>query len=283
MKTLLGIVTFGNLEFTKLTIGSILGSCKQHELDIFVVVGKPGDTETIKWLEDTEIKHTIHDKNYGFPKSVNDIYDYAWVDNDYDYLILAGNDIVACPFSIDSMINFAIASNYEMISALQYDVRSLITEHPETAVYFKGPNLIFTEFEAQPWRAFTDFSPILSVADMQLHDIQNLCLYKKSIFQRVGYTDVNFYPAYFIDNDYARRVSLTDARYCTLANARFFHFWSRTIKQGSGGSTDYNFQNNQSYYITKWGGSVGKETKVPPLKIDTREGELEQIEFWRNR
>lgn len=282
MKTLLGIVTFGNLEFTKLTVKSILETTKAP-LDVFIVVGKPGDNETAEWVKAENIAHIIHDKNYGFPKSVNDIYDYAWVHNDYDYLILAGNDIVAYPYAIDSLVNFATETDYEVISALQYDVRSLILEFPETQKNFEGPNCIIRNFDDKPWEKFTGYSSVYSVGDMRLYDIQNLCLYKKSIFDKVGYTDVNFYPAYFIDNDYARRISLSTAKYCTLGNARFFHFWSRTKLQGSGGSTDHQFVNNQMYYSAKWGGVVGQETRVPNLKIDSRERELESIEFWRNR
>ena len=57
---------------------------------------------------------------------------------------------------------------------------------------------------------------------------------KRDIFDRIGYTDVNFYPAYFVDNDYAKRIQLAEIKCCTLQNARFFHFWSRVFKQGSG-------------------------------------------------
>lgn len=281
-KTLISCVTFGNLQFTKLAIESIKETTK-NTYDLYVIVGKPDDIDTVEWLHDQNIPYKVHDKNYGFPASINDIYDYAWKEHSYDNLIIYGNDIIAYPYAIDSLINLAEESDYELISALQYDVKSLIAEHPETRQYFDGPNYIFRDFESKPWELFTNYSRNYSIGDMQLLDIQNLGLYKKSLFDKVGYTDVNFYPAYFIDNDYARRISLTDAKYCTLGNARFYHAWSRTIHQGSGGSTDHQFVNNSNYYRMKWGGDFGHETRRPPLKIDSREQELETIEFWRNR
>lgn len=282
MNTIVGIVTFGNLQFTQLTIKSIKET-SSHPLDFICVVGKPGDEETSRWLTSEGIPFIVHTENFGFPYSINDIYDFAWKINNYEKLIIAGNDIVAYPYAIDSLIELADSSNYECISATQYDVKSLIAEFPETAQYFSGNDLIINDFSQEPWKRFTGYSKELQIADKQLLDIQNLCLYKKSIFDRVGYTDVGFYPAYFIDNDYAMRMDRAGIEGCSLGNARFFHFWSRTIKQGSGGSTSKNFENNEKYYKMKWGGKVGQETKVPPLKIDSRDGEYNVIRHWKNQ
>ena len=281
-KTLIACVTFGNLIFTKLAVGGIKETTNRP-YDLFCIVGKPGDTETINWLTSEGIPYKIHNENFGFPYSINDIYDYAWKENDYEYLILFGNDVIPYKFAIDSLINLADSSTYECISATQYDVKSLIAEFPETAQYFSGNDLIINDFSQEPWKKFTGYSHELQIADKQLLDIQNLCLYKKSVFDVVGYTDVGFWPAYFIDNDYAMRMDRAGINGCSLGNARFFHFWSRTIKQGSGGSTSKNFENNEKYYKMKWGGKVGQETKTPPLKIDNREGELNIIKHWKNQ
>lgn len=251
--------------------------------DLFGIVGQPNDLATKEWLDFENIANIMHSENMGFPVSVNDIYDYAWKHNDYDNLILCGNDIVLYPYAGDSLINFANASTYKVISGLQYDVRDLIEEFPDTAKHFNSGNYNIDDFTFEPWRSFTNYWEELSIADMQLHDIQNLCLYKKDIFEKVGYTDANFFPAYYIDNDYARRLVLSGIKCCTLTNARFFHFWSRTIHQGSGGSTPHYFENNRKYYKMKWGGDVGHERKVPELLITSREHETEVVRKWRNK
>ena len=274
------MVTFGNLEFSKLTINSIRDTTK-HPVDFFVVVGKPYDRDTVRWLESENIPHKIHDENFGFPCSVNDLYDYAWKDNDYDNLIIVGNDIVAYPNSVDSLIDLADTSDYSVISAIQIDVRSLVSMYPATKQYFQGSDMIFTDFTADPWNEFKEYNDDLTIADMKLYDIQNMCLYKKSMFDAIGYTDVNFYPAYFVDNDYARRIVNSGIRSCTVISAKFFHFWSRTIKQASGGSTAYYFDMNKKYYKKKWGGHFGSETKVAPTKIDSRDNEITDINKWR--
>jgi len=282
-KTLVGIVSFGNTPFTKLTVDSIRKTT-ESPIDFFIVVGKPGDSETLNWLAtEPDIKFKVHTQNWGFPCSINDVYDYAWLENNYDNLIIAGNDIVAYPYAIDSLIKLADESTYQVISASQVDVRAFASQFPDARKFFKSDKYIFSDFGSSPWELFKDYSNILDINHMQLLDIQNLCLYKRGVFDGVGYTDVAFYPAYFIDNDYANRIVRANIKSCSLTNAKFFHFWSRTINQGSGGSTNAAFDNNKSYYVSKWGGEVGKETANPPIKIDSREEELSTINYWRNK
>lgn len=281
-KNLFGFVTFGNTAFSQLAIKS-LKETVYSEYDIFAVVGKPNDNDTIRWLEHDNIPYVAHTENMGFPFSLNDIYDYAWKYHNYDNLIIFGNDIVFYPYAGDSLIKLANESDYNVISALQYDVKDLLREFPETQEHFASGTYKITDFSQEPWNKFKGYSKELQIADMRLYDIQNLCLYKKQTFDTIGYTDVNYYPAYFIDNDYARRIVLSNIKCCSLVNARFFHFWSRTIHQGSGGSTSKQFQENEKYYAKKWGGPVGKETQIPPLNIQSRAGEEDIIRIWRTK
>lgn len=279
-KNLFAMVTFGLAQFTKLAIDSIRETVK-NPYEIFVVVGKPGDEETKQLLREEKIPYFIHSENMGFPFSVNDIFDYTWKYSSFDNLILLGNDVILYPYAGDSLINLANESDYSIISGLQYDVRDLISEYPETKQYFYGENCIIEDFSGKPWEKFTNYEQEYEISDMQLYDIQNMCLYKRETFDKIGYTDVNYFPAYFVDNDYARRIVLSRIKCCSLKNARFFHFWSRVFKQGSGGSTDYYFECNLRYYRQKWGGVVGSETRLPPLGIFSRQDELKTIRRWR--
>lgn len=280
---MLGMVTFGNIQFTKLAIESIKNT-SSYPLKYFVVVGKPGDMETQNYLTSEGIEFIVHSRNYGFPKSINDIYDRCWKgDDQYDYLILAGNDIICYPYCIDSLVDVALTTDYDVISAFQFNTKNLISDYPDTTRYFSGKNLIITDFSSKCWERFDRYSTIVNIEDKTMRNLQNLCLYKRSLFDEVGYTDVNFYPAYYIDCDYTIRATLSDTlKYCTVRNACFFHFWSRTIFQESGGSNDKFFNNNKRYYISKWGGDWGRETKRPPILINDRLLEDQIIEHWRN-
>lgn len=297
-KTLIGIATFGNVNFTRLAIQGIKETVK-NPYDIFIVIGKPGDTETEDLCNEFNITYVTHDENWGFPVAVNDLYTYAWELNDYEYLVIIGNDVIPYPYAIDSLINEANSSDHEWICSTQYDVRNLCAEFPDAKQYFEGEKYLFN-FMGEPWRLYTRYSEEPKMIEIGLSDVQNLCLYKKSVFDKIGFTDVNFYPAYYIDNDYARRGVNANVKGCTMANSVYFHFWSRTIHQGSGGSTPTFFEKNRAYYIRKWGGDFGKEMwRIPfggvdfptsygvilpgNLKISSRKDERDIVRYWMGK
>ncbi len=304
-KTLVGMCTFGNLLFTRLSIEAILETTNRP-IDLFVVVGKPGDVETLAYLIDKRIPYIVHEENYGFPYALNDIYQKAFEHGEYDNLIVVGNDVIPYPTTIDAMIDLADSSDYVWISACQFEVKGLVRDFPETAKYFDvGNNYEFKDTGARPWEAFTDYNGEKIPTSPGLSDIHNLALYKKLVYDTIGFVDVNFYPAYFSDNDYARRgvnSGLIDLS-CTLTNAIYFHFWSRTINQGDNIARKEHsayFHANAQFYSTKWGGGFGEEAYKlpfngnkflltpeielePSINIQSRENEKGISRFWRER
>lgn len=297
MKTFVGIVTFGNLDFTKLAVKSVRETSTKP-VDICIIVGKPGDNDTATYCAENNIPHIVHGVNKGFPASLNDLYDWGFGYWDYDAYIAMGNDVITYPHAIDSLISVAESSDYEWICAREYSVKDLVKDFPQTRKYFKTSSMKFTDFDKSPWMEFDKYSsePILDAAG--LSDVHNLCLYKRSVFEKIGYIDVNFYPAYYEDNDYARRAINAGLKSCTVLNSFYFHFWSRTIHQGSGGSTGSDFNKNKNFYITKWGGDFGGETYSIPfnnkpykltndillpssLYIGDRSDEEKIIQHWR--
>jgi GT2 family glycosyltransferase len=296
-RTLIGICTYGLLEFTKLTVQRIRDTVKMP-VDFFIVVGKPEDQETVDWLNLENIPFTWHETNYGFPYALNDIYDFAWKLDDYDNLITVGNDVLPYPYAIDSMIEVADNTDHEWICAREYSVKNLVEEFPEAKKYFSGENLVFN-FGGTPWDLYPRLSSEIVIDATPLSDVHNLALYKKSVFDKIGYIDVNFYPAYYEDNDYARRAVNTKILSCTLRNVIYFHFWSRTIHQGSGGSDHGYFDNNRRFYKQKWSGDFASEGwKVPfdgkeyynlggrlvknqGLNIQNRDDEKDIVTYWR--
>lgn len=297
-KTLIGIVTFGNVGFTKLAVNSVLETAGEYitKDDIFLVVGKPDDLETLVFVKEGGHPHIIHTTNKGFPASLNDIYDYAWKENDYDNLIIMGNDVIALPGSIKSLIEIADTTDYEWVCGREISVKALTSSHPETRKFFDGGDYLFRDFTARPWDVLhNEFSTEISGAG--LSDVHNMSLFKKSVMEKIGYVDVNFYPAYFEDNDYARRAMLAGILSCTSLTGIYFHFWSRTIKQGSGGSTTAYFRANKDFYILKWGGMflsepwqtpfngeekvLGEAVLQPDINIQDRSQEDKIIEYWK--
>jgi GT2 family glycosyltransferase len=304
MNTLIGIVTFGNLPFTQMTIEAIEETTTEPYF-IYAVVGKPGDEATASWLRSKDISHVTHSENMGFPSSLNDIYDFAWKQNNFDNLVIMGNDVIVLPYAVDSLIRVANDTDYIWISANEIDVRVFCAGQPEAKKYFAGGNFIFTDFDARPWKEFPpQVSPKIQLhPTLALKDCHNLTIFKREIFDKVGYIDVNYFPAYGEDTDFVRRAVVEGSireKSKYLENAQFFHFWSRTVKQETGGSNNNFFRNNMRFFNTKWGGPFGKEKYTvpfngqphmlthelvlqPDINIQSRKDELAIVNYWKQR
>lgn len=296
-KTLIGITAFGGLPFLRLLLDQIKETTSQ--VDVMVVVAKPGDAEMRYEIQRRGIGMIIHEINKGFAASINDLLDSAFQTSQYDHLIIAGNDTVPMSGCIDAMIKCAEESEWETISATEFDSRSLVASYPEASQYFHGPNHHFVDFSAKPWELHK--YEATGIQPDCFKDIRNMTLYKRLAFERAGYADTNFWPnAYFEDNDYARRCVLLGVKSAGLLDASFFHFWSRTIHQGEARPNNVYFDRNRAYYVRKWGGDPNRESYPLPhqgqtlhlspkiflpgtLKIDSRESEPDIIKYWSHK
>lgn len=85
-------------------------------------------------------------------------------------------------------------------------------------------------------------------------------------YSKNKYFDEAFFPAYFEDNDFYRRITLLDpTKY--LPNVSAFSpesYINSGSKQKDPHLTD-NFPKNKSYYISKWGGEPQKERFITPF------------------
>lgn len=284
-RTLIGIVSYGGLDFLKLAVRGIKETLTLPA-DICVVVANPGDQEMAAWAASEGCQTIVHDQNHGFPASINDLCDRAWNGSGYDHLICMGNDVVPMPRALDAMIDCADKTDWEIVCASEFDARFLVNTYAEAGRYFEGPNLAFTDFSARPWELHSRSDRPLDelVQPHALLNVRNLTLFRRGCFNVVGYDDVNFWPGgYFADNDYAHRCVLAGIPACGLRAAEFFHFWSRTIHQGADRPHGKHFEENRQYYVEKWGGMPEAETKQSPIKIDDRSREQEFIRRWRGR
>ena len=289
IKLPVGMVTFGNLKYTKITYESLLESTSL-DLDVVIVVGKPNDKDTIEWAVDNDVPMIIHDKNMGFPASVNDIYDYFWSGNSQLPLVIMGNDVVVYPGAVDSLVNRYYKTGADWVSASEvYTPERIVDEFPDTSKFFTAKLGLA---DGVDFRDIISYSSTTTVyGDTRLNyskiigDSHNLCLFSRKLYDTLGYIDVNFYPAYFEDNDYGRRAILSgELEMVRLNYSHYFHFWSRTIyEENMKVTNDKYFPMNKAYYIYKWGGEPGKETKEGNIGIFTREKEDAILNFWRNK
>lgn len=297
-KTLVGICAYGGLRFLRLGLDALV---KEDIADVLVIQAKPGDNEMIQALSNENCTVIHHEQNVGFAGAINDMLDHAFVDGDYDSLVIMGNDVIPMEGSVRAMIKCADENDYEMVCGSEFNAKFLTDHYPEARKFFRGENLVFTDWGARPWLLHKDVRT--GIEPDTRKDIRNLTLFKRSSFDKAGYADVNFWPnAYFEDNDYGRRCDLLGVRACGLKEAAFFHFTSRTIHQNAQRDHGGYFERNRVYYTHKWHGTPGQEKlswpfgggpyrlprpenyehiEVPcDMKIATREHEDACIEYW---
>lgn len=90
---------------------------------------------------------------------------------------------------------------------------------------------------------------------------------RAALFEKVGYFDERFYPAYFEDGDFTRRMTLAGVHAFT-APCGYEHVGSATIKKLSVKELEdhhANFVELRNYYVEKWGGLPGAERFTEPF------------------
>lgn len=125
------------------------------------------------------------------------------------------------------------------------------------------------EFQCEPWPSSHGIGALEAADGLGFH----LIAFHKSVFQRVGYFDQNFYPAYHEDNDFSYRIQLAygiDSRAPDFVGP----LWPKvgtdayldSIAHGilKGGVT-VDFVALEERYYSKWGGHSGSETFTTPF------------------
>jgi glycosyltransferase involved in cell wall biosynthesis len=93
------------------------------------------------------------------------------------------------------------------------------------------------------------------------------CLFTQapSCAAKIGYYDKNFFPAYYEDTDYHRRMTLAGIEPFRLPTDHAHEGWATIKQEGHDGPTYRGQQRNLDYYARKWGGAPGQEQFAEPF------------------
>jgi glycosyltransferase involved in cell wall biosynthesis len=93
------------------------------------------------------------------------------------------------------------------------------------------------------------------------------CLFAQnaSCVARVGLYDENFYPAYFEDGDYKRRLTLAGIAPFLVPSDHTHEGWATLRWEKDGGPIHEGQQKNFEYYLRKWGGPPDAELFAEPF------------------
>lgn len=100
-----------------------------------------------------------------------------------------------------------------------------------------------------------------------MHQMFSCFMVKQSLFDKVGYFDEKFWPAYFEDNDFHMRMKRAGATEA-IAPCGYDHVNSGTMKKFSPEETEQHharFRACRDYYVSKWGGLPGFEAFAEPF------------------
>jgi len=109
-----------------------------------------------------------------------------------------------------------------------------------------------------------------TVFDFDEHpDFSCFAVKPKDFTDRFGWFDENFSPAYFEDNDMARRVKVGGGSYARNLRAGMLHKGSVTQNMDGPVVTSAMFEENRAYYVRKWGGQPMQETFTHPFNDES--------------
>ena len=271
-EAIVAVPTVNNLKYLKRVVETI--NCSfPYEL---IVVDNGSTDNTFNWLEEQGIKCIHHDKNFGVSYANNEVMDYAFSQG--KLLFMVHNDVLLHKDCLNNLYwgliktDFDLLYGYELLSA---QVRPELLEefNYDFVVDYGGKTWRERQAETLTCENESDVRKIKAI-NFTVRAI------KKSTFDKVGYFDVNYYPAYFEDNDYGLRCKLGGVKVGIITKAIFYHFWSRSIHEGGARALNAKyFEKNRAHYIQKWGGRIGHETITEPnIKLfRTREEDYELI------
>lgn len=229
--------------------------CTEFDYHIYLIDNN-SDKQTKKELAHLDKREYItivyNNTNIGCGSAWNQGIKIAIDEHNIDYAVVLNNDILLHKDCIDEMIAASIYGSYPLVSGM--DVCK------ECAKPFDVLNLKIPE------KKFEVDAPEFSCYTLNIKLLETLKEQEKDFEEYPGLFDEKYYPAYFEDNDFHRRIKLAGMRAVKTNTALYYHYGSRTIKENKevGHISDTYYLTNKQRYIDKWGGKPGLEKfKIP--------------------
>ena len=231
------ILTYNQLEYTKLCIESIRKFTPKDKYELIVVDNNSTD-ETVKWLkEQSDIKLILNTENYGVPKGYNQGINVCVGDN----ILLLNNDVIVTPNWLYNL-DYALWSNYK-IGAVSC-VSNYVSNGQKVNVNYNDIT------------SMLDFANRFNIKDSNKYEKRSkligFCfLVKREVVDKVGLLDEQFFPGNFEDDDYSIRILRANYNLILCKDTFIHHFGSISFKQNN---MDYKkiLKENKIKFNKKW-------------------------------
>lgn len=237
MKTSIIILTFNKLEYTKKCVESIRKYTDSKTYEIIVVDNCSTDG-TPQWLlKQGDIVKILNNENLGFPKGCNQGLEIATGDN----LLLLNNDVIVTPNWLPNLIKALYCSS--KVGAV-----GPVTNH---ASYGQK---IDVDYESD--EGIIPFSRSYNVSDAskwkkRLKLIGFCLLFKREVFEEVGYLDERFTPGNYEDDDYCIRIIRKGYELLVCEDTFIHHYGSMSFGKESE-TLKQLYLTNYSKFKQKW-------------------------------
>lgn len=238
------ILTYNNLNLTKLCLNSLLHWSDYPNLEIIIVDNNSFDN-TPEFLAELNARYPtiqiIRNKtNEGFAKGNNIGLNAATG----DYLVLLNNDTVVTPGWILTMLRHLQADpSIGLIGAVTNNIgnEAKIDISYQLLDEDMLPNILAHTIPHMGQR-------------IKLRTAAFFCvMMSRNVFQQVGLLDENYGRGYFEDDDYCRRIDRLGLQIACAEDVFIHHHLSASFNQIPDQDKQALFEKNKTYYESKWG------------------------------
>ncbi|MEK3880385.1 glycosyltransferase [Paenibacillus sp. FSL M7-0420] len=237
MKTSIIVLTYNQLDYTKMCIESIRKYTTAGSYEIIVVDN--GSTDgTRGWIESQkDLRFLFNEVNFGFPYGCNQGIDLAIGEN----ILFLNNDTIVTQKWLDNML-------FCLMSSDEYGAVSCVTNNIS---YGQAIPTNYKTIEEMHHFAYSYNKQNLKLWEERLKLVGFCLLVKASVIKKIGKMDEIFSPGNFEDDDYSLRIRKAGYRLILCKDTFIHHFGSVSFKQ----TTDFNHVlfNNMNKYQKKWG------------------------------
>lgn len=236
MKTSIIILTYNNLNYSKLCIDSIRHFTEEGTYEIIVVDNASTDG-TVEWLkQQKDIKSIFNKSNLGFPKGCNEGIKIS----DGDNILLLNNDVIVTKNWLKNLIlclhsSKDIGAVGAVTNSCSYN-QTIPTQYHSIDEMFK-------------------FAEIHNISNPDLWEqrikLIGFCMaFKKEIVTKIGLLDEQFTPGNYEDDDYSYRLIKAGYKLMLCKDTFIHHFGNTSFKAESYSEL---LNENSKKFENKWG------------------------------
>ncbi len=237
------IVTYKNLDFTRVCVDSIMAYNLQDTYEIIIIDNASNDG-TKEWLsEQKNLKYIVNEDNLGFPAACNQGIMIADKDSD---IFLLNNDTIVMPNSIFCLRMGLYEDNHIGISG---SVSNRVSNNQKIKEEFPSVDQYITYCEHNNIYDITKHEYRIKLVGFAM-------LIKRKLLDSIGYLDEAYGLGHFEDDDICIRTVLEGYNIILCKDSFIYHFGNQSFVKNK----KENFQKHQDgilrnlkYFINKWG------------------------------